>query len=123
MSSEGVFSARTFCGVAHAAARLARLVTQMSIVPTPLGRSEPNQSVSPSAEIAALVSNIAVFTSVSGVGAVNASKMDARRANQTSPLPLTRSLVNTISSKSAVSVGLSVRTSERSSVTIFGASK
>ena len=64
MSSTAVFSATTLTGVDHAADRFGRLDTQMSVVPTPPGRSEPNQSVSPSAEIAALVSNVLVLTSV-----------------------------------------------------------
>ena len=65
----------------------------MSVVPTPPARSEPNHSVSPSAEIAALVSNAAEFTSVTAVGGSNCDSGSLRRANQTSPLPLTRSVV------------------------------
>src|SRR5438552_1854885 len=107
MSSAAVFNARTLTGVIQATDRLGRLATQMSVDPTPVGRSEPNQSVSPSAEIAELVSNVLVFTSVTGAGGENGCRTSLRRADQTSPLPLVRSLVKKISSRSAVSVGLS----------------
>jgi hypothetical protein len=87
MSSTAVFSATTFMGGDHEAARSGRLDTQMSVEPAPPGRSDPNQSVSPSAEIAELVSKTAVFSSAIGVGALNGTNRLPRRANQTSPLP------------------------------------
>ena len=65
----------------------------MSLAPTPPARSDPNQSVSPSVEIAELVSNESPFTAVTGAGVPNGAVAVARVANQTSPLPLTRSVV------------------------------
>ncbi len=93
MSSAAVFSATTLTGVDQAADRFGRFDIQMSVVPTPPPRSEPNHSVRPSAEIAALVSNAAEFTSVTAVGGSNCNSGLFRRATQTSPLPLTRSVV------------------------------
>jgi hypothetical protein len=71
MSSAAVFRAMTLTGVDHAERRFGRVDIQMSVEPTPPGRSDPNHSVSPSAEIAALVSNVAVFTSFTGSGLPN----------------------------------------------------
>ena len=87
MSSTPVFSATTLTGANHPADRLGRLDTQMSVVPTPPGRSDPNQSVSPSAEIAELVSNVLVLSTSIGSGVPNGWPTAARRANQTSPWP------------------------------------
>ena len=95
----------------------------MSVKPTPPGRSDPNQSVRPSAEIAALVSKESWFSSSIAVGGSNARLGLERRAVQMSVLPLTRSVVKTISSRSAVSVGLSDFVSAISSATGRGTSK
>jgi hypothetical protein len=83
----------TLNGVNQVAVRLDRVETQMSVDPTPPDRSEPNQSVSPSAEIAELVSNVAVLSWGIGIGVSNGRRGSRRRANQTSPLPVTRSEV------------------------------
>ncbi len=61
----------TLTGANHPADRFGRLDTQMSVVPTPPARSDPNHSVSPSAEIAELVSKVLVFSTSIGSGAPN----------------------------------------------------
>ena len=71
MSSAGEFSATTLTGVDQADVRDARCDTQMSLAPAPPARSDPNQSVSPSVEIAELVSNEAPFTAVTAAGVPN----------------------------------------------------
>ena len=92
MSSAGELSATTFTGVDQEAERVARPDTQMSVAPMPPGRSEPNQRVSPSAEIAELVSNAArVHLGDGRRRARTAPVATGRRAIQTSPLLLTRS--------------------------------
>ena len=65
----------------------------MSLAPRPPARSEPNHKLRPSVEIAELVSNESVFTAVTGAGVPNGTVATVRVANQTSPLPLTRSVV------------------------------
>ncbi len=93
MSSEGELSATTLTGVDQGAPRDGRCATQTSMAPTPPARSDPNHSVSPSAEMAALVSKPPVLTASTAWGAPKASEAVARVANQTSPLPLSRSVV------------------------------
>jgi len=93
MSSAGEFSVTTLSGVDQGDARVARWETQMSLAPTPPGRSEPNHRVRPSVEIAELVSKELPLTTVTGAGVPNGAVAVGRVANQTSPLPLTRSVV------------------------------
>ena len=62
----------------------------MSMPPSPPGRSEPNHNVSPSREIAELVSNEGELAADTSVGAPNGAAADARRAVQTSVLTLSR---------------------------------
>ena len=79
----------------------------------------------PSPAIAELVSNVSVFTAVTGTGVPKARVAASRFATQMSPPPVPpcRSVVKTISSKSLVSVGLSERMPDASSVTNVGGSK
>src|SRR5262249_13451589 len=93
MSSAGELSDTTSTGVDQAAARGARCDTQTSTAPAPPARSEPNPSVSPSLEMAELGSDASPFTAGTAAGGPNGASGEARVANQTSPLPLIRSVV------------------------------
>src|SRR3954468_14538704 len=93
MSSAAELSAARLVGADHPAVRVDRSDTQMSTPPLPPGRSEPNQSVSPSAEMAELVSKESVLTPATGAGALNGSSMLERSANQMSPAPAAFRLV------------------------------
>src|SRR3954465_1034994 len=85
MSSAAELSAAALVGADHAAERAARWETQISTPPLPPARSEPNQSVSPSAEMAELVSKASLLTPATGAGAPNGSSTLERSANQMSP--------------------------------------
>ncbi len=113
----GVFRPTTLTGVDQPTLRFGRVDTQMSVPPAPPERSDPNQSVSPSAAMAALVSNEGVLSSLTAVGGSKGRSAAGRRAVQMSPLPESRVEVKKISSRSLVKVGLSARTEVPSSTT------
>jgi hypothetical protein len=92
ISNAGEFSAGTSAGSLHSDDRDGRVDTQMSRPPEIPGdrRSDPSQSVKPSAETALPVSKLRELTERTFCGAPNTSKRVARLAVQMSKSPRSR---------------------------------